>query len=67
MKESKVLTGLPEKDMNKTATANIALAIWPAGRAAIGRTKCYWAAVPANENLLGSIFYLKLSTLIEHW
>ena len=34
--------------------ANIALAIWPAGRAAIGRKKCYWASVPAEVTLIGS-------------
>ena len=29
------------------------------GRVAIGRTECYWAAVPADGNLLGSIFLPK--------
>lgn len=38
------------------AAANNALAKWPAGRAAIGRTEINWASVSADGNPLGSIF-----------
>jgi hypothetical protein len=36
--------------------ANIALAIWPARQAAIERTECYLASVPAEGTLLGRRF-----------
>ncbi len=37
----------------RTATANIALAIWPAGRAANGQKYRYWAAAQARTKNIG--------------
>jgi hypothetical protein len=60
-------TDRPVDDRKEQRRHNIALAKWPAGQAAIGRKKCYWAFVQADVNQLCIIFYLKHYIFIGYW